>query len=107
VLFEKKILNETKNYNPPFKLNGRSLRCSALQKVRSPFLTAIQDAIYSNVNRDISDDILKNEENLCQIIIDCTKCVFLPKKLQIHLEAISRVLCHRLFHYRSTQLKKE
>jgi hypothetical protein len=83
------------------------VRCSALQKVRSPFLTAIQDAIYSNVNRDISDDILKNEENLCQIIIDCTKCVFLPKKLQIHLEAISRVLCHRLFHYRSTQLKKE
>ena len=26
VLSEKKILNETKNLNPPFKLNGRSLR---------------------------------------------------------------------------------
>ena len=26
VLSEKKILNETKNNNPPFKLNGRSLR---------------------------------------------------------------------------------
>ena len=25
VLSEKKILNETKNRNPPFKLNGRSL----------------------------------------------------------------------------------
>ena len=25
VLFEKKILNETNNHNPPFKLNGRSL----------------------------------------------------------------------------------
>ena len=25
VLFEKKFLNETKNHNPPFKLNGRSL----------------------------------------------------------------------------------
>ena len=25
VLFEKKILNETKNHKPPFKLNGRSL----------------------------------------------------------------------------------
>ena len=25
VLSEKKILNETKNHNPPFKLNGRSL----------------------------------------------------------------------------------
>ena len=25
VLFEKKIRNETKNHNPPFKLNGRSL----------------------------------------------------------------------------------
>ena len=24
VLSEKKILNETKNHNPPFKLNGRS-----------------------------------------------------------------------------------
>jgi hypothetical protein len=26
VLSEKKILNETKNHNSPFKLNGRSLR---------------------------------------------------------------------------------
>jgi 3-methyladenine DNA glycosylase AlkC len=26
VLYEKKILNETNNHNPPFKLNGRSLR---------------------------------------------------------------------------------
>ena len=26
VLSEKKILNETKNHNPPFKLNGRPLR---------------------------------------------------------------------------------
>ena len=26
VLSEKKILNETKKHNPPFKLNGRSLR---------------------------------------------------------------------------------
>ena len=26
VLSEKKNLNETKNHNPPFKLNGRSLR---------------------------------------------------------------------------------
>jgi hypothetical protein len=26
VLSEKKILNETKNHNPPFKLNGRSLK---------------------------------------------------------------------------------
>ena len=25
VLSEKKFLNETKNHNPPFKLNGRSL----------------------------------------------------------------------------------
>ena len=26
VLSEKNFLNETKNHNPPFKLNGRSLR---------------------------------------------------------------------------------
>ena len=26
MLSEKKILNETKNHNPPYKLNGRSLR---------------------------------------------------------------------------------
>ena len=26
VLSEKNILNETKNHNPPFKLNGRSLK---------------------------------------------------------------------------------
>jgi hypothetical protein len=30
VLSEKKILNETKNHNPPFKLNGRSLTFSLL-----------------------------------------------------------------------------
>ena len=28
VLSEKKFLNETKNHNPPFKLNGRSIRFS-------------------------------------------------------------------------------
>ena len=27
VLSEKKVLRETKNHNPPFKLNGRSLSC--------------------------------------------------------------------------------
>ena len=26
VLSKEKILNETKNHNPPFKLNGRSLK---------------------------------------------------------------------------------
>ena len=29
-LSEKKILNETKNHNPPFKLNGRSLKYSII-----------------------------------------------------------------------------
>ena len=28
VFSEKKVLNETKNHNPPFKLNGRYLRCN-------------------------------------------------------------------------------
>ena len=31
VLSEKKILNESKNHNPSFKLNGRSLIVSVLQ----------------------------------------------------------------------------
>jgi hypothetical protein len=31
VLSEKTILNETKNHNPPFKLNGRSLRGLRIQ----------------------------------------------------------------------------
>ena len=33
VLSEKKILNETKNYNPPFKLNGRSLMTASSRQV--------------------------------------------------------------------------
>ena len=32
VLSEKKFLNETKNHNPPFKLNGRSLIRKLLNK---------------------------------------------------------------------------
>ena len=32
VLSGKKILNETKNHNPPFKLNGRSLNRSKVTK---------------------------------------------------------------------------
>ena len=34
VLSEKKVLNETKNHNPPppFKLNGRSLKCIKIKK---------------------------------------------------------------------------
>ena len=31
VLFEKKFLNEIKNHNPPFKLNGRSLTISEIK----------------------------------------------------------------------------
>ena len=30
VLSEKKILNEAKNHNPPFKLNGRSLTTTSM-----------------------------------------------------------------------------
>ena len=30
VLSEKKIMNETKNHTPPFKLNGRSLMTTVL-----------------------------------------------------------------------------
>ena len=32
VTSEKKILNETKNHNPPFKLNGRSLIIAIILK---------------------------------------------------------------------------
>ena len=39
VLSEKKILNETKNHNPPFKLNGRSL--SLIKGVKSFIFTTI------------------------------------------------------------------
>jgi hypothetical protein len=34
VLSEKKILNETKNHNPPFKLNGRSLNIAIINAKR-------------------------------------------------------------------------
>jgi hypothetical protein len=44
VLSEKKFLNETKNHNPPFKLNGRSLISSVLlyclSAAANSFLTA-------------------------------------------------------------------
>ena len=40
VLSEKKILNETKNHNPPFKLNGQSLITgwSVNDNIMTPFL---------------------------------------------------------------------
>ena len=34
VLSEKKILSETKNHNPPFKINGRSLNQMITHSVR-------------------------------------------------------------------------
>jgi hypothetical protein len=33
VLSEEKNLNETKNHNPPFKLNGRSLSGAKIKKI--------------------------------------------------------------------------
>ena len=36
VLSEKKFLNEIKNHNPPFKLNGRSLSCGQFSWWRKP-----------------------------------------------------------------------
>ena len=38
VLSEKKILNKTKNHNPPFKLNGRSLNKVKKKSVQNYFL---------------------------------------------------------------------
>jgi hypothetical protein len=36
VLSEKKFLNETKNRNPPFKLNGRSLSKCQSEQLNQP-----------------------------------------------------------------------
>ena len=43
MLSEKKILNETKNHNPPFKLNGRSLSTDLYKLYINPLLDRLQD----------------------------------------------------------------
>ena len=42
VLSEKKILNETKNHNPPFKLNGHSLKSSIVTNIGNKFTIGVK-----------------------------------------------------------------
>ena len=42
---KKKILNETKNHNPPCKLNGRSLRSSMPEEVDISFLRTTKNVM--------------------------------------------------------------
>ena len=49
VLSEKKYLNETKNHNPPFKLNGRSLTIN-LMNLNTCFITlSTNSSVFSSM----------------------------------------------------------
>ena len=62
VLSEKKILNETKNHGPPFKLNDRSLRNGQFNLIlKKNIVFSIRDRqhppVYFGLNGDENDEI--------------------------------------------------
>jgi hypothetical protein len=68
VLSEKKILNETKNHNPPFKLNGRSL--NVLRKLKYRLNRNYLEKLYLTFIRPVLEYASEVWDNCGQINSD-------------------------------------
>ena len=115
-----------KNHNPPFKLNGRSLRpdcplcnsgdedrkhfiviCSKLMEVCQKFIIALKNILYTSMHHNLCDTIFSDTNTLTQLILDCTALVYIPHSLHISIENISRGLLYALHAARCSFVKDE
>ena len=131
MLSEKIILNETKNHNPPFKLNGRSLKyyrnetdptcllCRAAEEIVLYFilqceqLQSEREALLSEINAIWQNEFQNNENftdlsevDQLQLLMDNTIKVKPTKKNSAsvaRLEGLSRRLMFKL-HIKRTKL---
>ena len=73
------------------------LQCASLQEVRKPFMDKVF-FISENLTPYVTD--LLEDQNMLQLLIDCTKFDFIPLKERSYLETLSRGLCYKLYQQR-------
>jgi hypothetical protein len=81
VLSEKKLLNVTKNHNPPFKLNGRSLNNLKMNCIHSKksysacrFLVYLAASQFSHISMPFSVSPVSVGSDICFISKEELKC---------------------------------
>ncbi|VDI51416.1 Hypothetical predicted protein [Mytilus galloprovincialis] len=68
------------------------LKCSKLQYIRDDFLHMISEVLTENLeDQDLIQELITNDEHLCQLVIDCSKFRFLNENAQNRIETLSRV----------------
>jgi hypothetical protein len=72
------------------------LQCASLQKVRTPFMDTILSYLETNENLTPYVTDLLEDQNMLQLLIDCTKFNFVPLKERSYLETLSRQMRSRL-----------
>jgi hypothetical protein len=73
------------------------LQCASLQEVRKPFMDKILSYLETNENLTPYVTDLLEDQNMLQLLIDCTKFDFIPLKERSYLETLSRGLCYKLY----------
>ena len=76
------------------------LQCANLQEVIKPFMDKKNS--YLEINENLTPYVtdLLEDQNMLQLLIDCTKFDFIPLKERSYLETISRGLCYKLYQQR-------
>ncbi|VDI05594.1 Hypothetical predicted protein [Mytilus galloprovincialis] len=83
------------------------LKCSKLQYIRDDFLHMIGEVLTENLeDQDLIQELITNDEHLCQLVIDCSKFRFLNENAQNRIETLSRGLCHKLFQRRAILIEQ-
>ena len=83
------------------------LKCSKLQYIRDDFLHMIGEVLTENLeDQDLIQELITNDEHLCQLVIDCSKFRFLNENAQNRIETLSRGLCHKLFQQRAILIEQ-
>jgi hypothetical protein len=64
---------------------------------RKPFMDKILSYLETNENLTPYVTDLLADQNMLQLLIDCTKFDFIPLKERSYLETLSRGLCYKLY----------
>ncbi|CAG2247447.1 unnamed protein product [Mytilus edulis] len=79
------------------------IKCNSLEGVRRKFIMLLRNLLNDKINALLVDDLFNFEDNLLQLIVDCTKFQFL-KQLWTTIERLSSSLCFGLHQKRTSLL---
>ncbi|XP_063411607.1 uncharacterized protein LOC134694525 [Mytilus trossulus] len=79
------------------------IKCNSLEGVRRKFIMLLRNLLNDKINALLVDDLFNVEDNLLQLIVDCTKFQFL-KQLWTTIERLSSSLCFGLHQKRTSLL---